>query len=205
MDIDTININDIQIPILITYYYDINKQLKTIYTLINYKELNNDNINYCIKDLWLRFFYELFLNITNIKDTKFIIFMHNLGSFDGGFLYKGLMLIDDIFHYKNISTIIDKQNQFIQITAKNKQFKFIWKDSYRIFNISLNEYCQTFDVQGKINPYKKEYNNISLFENQILLDEFIQYAIQDSIALLNAMKKAQNIYLQEYNIDIASK
>lgn len=42
------------------------------------------------------------------------------------------------------------------------------------------------------------FNNISLFQ------EFKNYALQDSIALLQALLKAQEIYLQNYNIDLTS-
>jgi hypothetical protein len=49
-----------------------------------------------------------------------------------------------------------------------------------------------------------EYNSIEMFNNTSLFMEFKQYALQDSIALLQALLKAQEIYLQDYNIDITS-
>jgi hypothetical protein len=210
MDIETIHLNDdIQIPILITAaYYDKYNNIKCIHTLINYDYLNED-LNLSIKDLWERFFYNLFLNLKTdglkINKNKYIIFMHNLGSFDGDFLYKGLMLLDNIFNYKKINTIMDKQNEFIEIQAIGNDFHFIWKDSCRIFNVSLEELSKIFNVQGKINPYKQEYNNISIFNNSELLNNFINYGMQDSITLLQAMNNAQNTYLNKYNIDIANK
>jgi hypothetical protein len=51
--------------------------------------------------------------------------MHNLGSFDGDFLYKGLMLLDNLFHYKKVNTMMDKQNEFIEIQAITNDFHFI--------------------------------------------------------------------------------
>lgn len=48
------------------------------------------------------------------------------------------------------------------------------------------------------------FNEISLFENNNLLSQFIEYSKQDSISLLNALIKAQDIYLTEYNVDICS-
>jgi hypothetical protein len=43
-----------------------------------------------------------------------------------------------------------------------------------------------------------------LFENQVLLNQFIEYSKQDSICLLKALTKAQNIYIEEHKVDIAT-
>jgi hypothetical protein len=37
-----------------------------------------------------------------------------------------------------------------------------------------------------------------------LLNQFIEYSKQDSISLLKALIKAQNIYINEHQVDIAS-
>src|SRR6266404_368008 len=100
-----------------------------------------------------------------LKSHKCIIFYHNLGSFDG---------------------------------------YFIFKDSLRIFPVSLQELCSLFDVEGKTHPYNPLFNKLSLFENKILLSEFIKYSKQDSISLLKALLKAQKIYIDEHEVDIAS-
>ena len=86
------------------------------------------------------------------------IFVHNLGGFDGYFIYKHLC------EYANphfVSTIIDDHNRFIQIVWTGTygyhlnhlkalgNFKITFKDSFRIFPISLSELCQQFDVKGK--------------------------------------------------------
>ena len=90
--------------------------------------------------------------------------MHNLGKFDGIFLIKGLL---KIVHYNNVKTIINKENEFIEINAKIDNFKFIWKDSLRIFNISLKELCEIFNSKTKkLHSYKSEYNNIQLFNEK---------------------------------------
>jgi hypothetical protein len=52
--------------------------------------------------------------------------------------------------------------------------------------------------------YNPLFNKITLFENIELLNKFIEYSKQDSIALLNVLLKAQSIYLTNYRIDIAS-
>lgn len=61
-----------------------------------------------------------------------------------------------------------------------------------------------FHVEGKLSEYKSEFNNLDLFNDDKLLNEFKQYALQDSIALLKALLKAQDIYLRDFNIDITS-
>jgi hypothetical protein len=64
--------------------------------------------------------------------------------------------------------------------------------------------CNIFEVKGKISNYIPEFNNLSLFNNSELLSKFIDYSIQDSISLYNALKKAQEIYLLEHNVDITT-
>ena len=122
------------------------------------------------------------------KKKNIYIFMHNLGKFDGIYLIKGLL---KIIHYNNVQTIINKENEFIEINAKIDNFKFIWKDSLRIFNVSLEELCEIFNSNTKkLHSYKPEYNHISLFNNPLLLEEFKQYSVQDSVSLLEALKIA---------------
>jgi DNA polymerase type B, organellar and viral len=133
-----------------------------------------------------------------------IIFTHNLGSFDGYFIYKAL---SNYFtnNPEKVSTIIDNQNKFITIKINldnNKNIK--WLDSNRIFPLSLDDLCKMFKVDGKVSKYKLEYNSIDMFNNPILLEEFKTYAIQDSIALYNALLEAQNYYSNKYSIDITS-
>jgi hypothetical protein len=64
--------------------------------------------------------------------------------------------------------------------------------------------CNIFEVKGKISNYIPEFNNLSLFNNSELLSKFIDYSIQDSISLYSALKKAQEIYLLEHNVDITT-
>jgi hypothetical protein len=50
-----------------------------------------------------------------------------------------------------------------------------------------------FHVEGKLSKYNSEFNNINIFNNPDLLKTFI--GEKDSIALLKALKVAQNIYI----------
>jgi hypothetical protein len=63
-----------------------------------------------------------------------------------------------------------------------------------------------FSVKGKISKYNELYNNINLFKNSNLnlLENFKQYALQDSISLFEALTKAQNLYLMNFNVDITT-
>ena len=189
--------------------------------------LLNTNEELAIKDLLSRFFDDLISylhqaytpkfiknradepfhnwyspSLSNQKDTKIIIFTHNLGKFDVIFLIKGLL---KIVHYHNVKTIINKENEFIEINAKIDKFKFIWKDSLRIFNVSLKELCDIFNSNTKkLHSYKSEYNNMKLFNDPVLLEEFKQYSAQDSISLLESLKIAQDLYSHLYQVDITS-
>ena len=100
------------------------------------KDLLPTNPDAAVKDLWARFFKYL----NNFSYYIKTIFAHNLGGFDGYFLYKGLLNYDPT----KVETIIDQHNKFIIIKYNN----IVFKDSYRIFPVSLNELCRIFDIKG---------------------------------------------------------
>lgn len=91
------------------------------------------------------------------------------------------------------TTIIDKSNNFIQITAIICKVKFVFKDSMRIFPLSLDDFCKSMGVSSKFGKYKPEYNNIELLSNKDtdLYKEFIEYSTGDTTCLLEALLKAQ--------------
>jgi hypothetical protein len=204
MDIETINLNNNQIPIAITFsYYDINNNLQTIFKLIDYNLINrieDSTIHNLINKLWIDLFDEL-SKINSIKNS--IIYCHNLGHFDGYFIYKAILNLPNIDLTK-VSCIIDDKHKFIGIEAIINNQKFIWKDSYRLFPLSLEELCKMFNITGKFGKYNLLFNKIDLFNNSELLTQFIEYAKQDSVALLNVLLKAQSIYISNHKIDIAT-
>ena len=55
-----------------------------------------------------------------------------------------------------------------------------------------------FNVTGKFGKYNLLFNKIDLFNNSELLTQFIEYAKQDSVALLNVLLKAQSIYISNH-------
>jgi len=151
-----------------------------------------------IEELWIKFFDFIVLNC-----NKQVIFVHNLGNFDGFFIYKAL---SNRFKPEEVSCLIDTHNKFIQITLEIKKLKIVFKDSYRIFQVSLNDLCNILSLQGKTSIYKPEYPQMSLFnkENEEMLEEFKEYSLQDSNCLYDCIYKLQELYLTEYNVDITS-
>jgi hypothetical protein len=137
-----------------------------------------------------------------LDNSKFFknIFVHNLGSFDGIFIYKA---ISKFFLPEEVSTIIDDKNRFIQIQLKGK-YNICYRDSYRVFPVSLDNLCSNFNVIGKTSKYDIEYNSLELFNKPNLLKTFKNYALQDAKALLKALINAQEIYLENYEVDIAT-
>jgi len=116
------------------------------------------------------------------------------------FFYKALIK----FYENKPECIIDKHNKFIQISLKKDSQTILFKDSLRIFDVSLKDLCKNFNVEGKLHNYDHDYNKPSLFKNNDKLKIFINYGLQDSQSLLKALKKAQQIYINEYGVDIAS-
>jgi hypothetical protein len=198
IDLETIELNNNQIPISISFSYFLNGELITIFELIDYKLLKL-NSGEAVKLLWFNFMNK----INDLNLHKIVIFSHNLGSFDGYFLFKGLLELPGV-NIDKVNSIIDELHRFISIDVIWKDTKFVFKDSLRIFPISLNELCNIFEVEGKLFPYNLNFNKISLFENIELLNQFIEYSKQDSISLLKALIKAQDIYITEHSVDIAS-
>ena len=43
-----------------------------------------------------------------------------------------------------------------------------------------------------------------MFKNLELMKDFINYGLQDSVALYNSLAKAQELYFGKYNVDITS-
>lgn len=103
MDIETITFKGIEVPISVS--------IKTGNTvklfMIDHVKLNND-LNLALMEFWDDFFKFILLNC-----NKNNIFVHNLGGFDGFFIYKAL---SNKFKPKEVSCLIDNHNKFIQIT-----------------------------------------------------------------------------------------
>jgi len=203
MDIETISIKSLdntQVPVIITAHSNLHQNLMFKIDNIALKQaIETENwlkIDELVNNLWGEYFQYLMKN--SFPST---IFVHNLGSFDGMFLYKALL---KSFDKDYVKSIIDPKNSFISITYNDGVKSFTWKDSYRIFPISLVDLCKVFGVDGKLGNYNPMFNDISLYDNLDLLSVFLNYSIQDSKCLYEALLSAQDIYYNEYQVDITT-
>jgi hypothetical protein len=120
MDLETINFNNIQVPVAIS---SSGPDLKAqIFLIVHYLLKNHSEL--ALKELWNKYFTYLESLDPTLTDNKLTIFAHNLGDFDGYFLYKGLM---NHYNPDRISSIIDESNSFISIICNNN-ITFEWKD-----------------------------------------------------------------------------
>lgn len=200
-DLETISINNKEVVISISSCGIFKGFLENKIFLINKKSLIT-NPQVAELELFSKYFKYLENIIKNdiIHNNKLTIFAHNLGNFDGYFLYKNLLLY---YPVTGVNCLIDESNTFISINL-NHGFNFEWKDSLRIFPMSLDKLCRMFAVEGKTLIYNNNFRNINLFDNPILLEEFIQYSKQDSLILYYALTNAQQIYYDKFKIDIES-
>ena len=201
MDIETISINaGVQIPVMLTLA---GRNIENGKYFLADHQLMQHNPDAAVAKLWGEF-YEYLANISH-ECGSFTIYIHNLGGFDGIFIYKYLASVSN-----DVDAIIDSSNKFITISGSiltngiHGKVNLEFKDSYRVFPVSLQDLCGIFNTQGKTNAYKDEYNKITLFNNELLLQEFISYGLQDSISLYNALIKAQELYHSKYQVDITS-
>ena len=199
MDLETISLNGIETVVAISSCGWHNEQVVNKIFLIDHQLLQIDS-DKAVKQLWSKYFNYL-EDVVNTEITivdKLTIFAHNLGGFDGYFLYKALLN-----HYspEHISSLIDETNSFISI--KNNDVPLIeWKDSLRIFPISLDKLCKMFLVEGKTTPYNSKFNSIDLFNHKSLLNQFVAYSKQDAKALYEALNAAQFIFFDKFKVDI---
>jgi len=194
MDLETLKLNNVQVPIAISSCGP-NKGKIESKLFINDHTLLTNNIDLAVKELWNKYFN--YLENLELSSAKLTIFAHNLGDFDGYFLYKGLMMN---YNPESISSIIDESNSFISIKLNS----FEWKDSLRIFPMSLDKLCNLFSVDGKLTKYDSRFNDISLFDSPRTWGLFKKYALQDAVALYGALFIAQNLYFTKFGVDIES-
>nr|WVH37928.1 DNA polymerase [Dichomitus squalens] len=188
MDIETVNVNGLQTPFLITC--KVTSQVKSFITF----DLSEKGVT----KLWFNYFSYLF---SKLDDKLNIIFVHNLGRFDGVFIQKH---ISKAFDLSSIESTIDESNRFITIKVVNNGRTFIFIDSLRIFPVSLNNLCKVFNIPGKLVDYNPDWNDRSILSNKNELSKIIEYAKQDSLALFNALKEGQQFYINKYKVDITS-
>ena len=186
LDIETIDVNGFQQPLVITFQ---NKNVTKAFICQNTKSDSVINI-------WIEFFEYLFVNVKNKNN---VIFIQNLGGFDGVFLHKFVINLCD-----NVETIIDDSNKYILIKVIYDSRTYIFKDSYRVFPVSLNDLCKVFNVPGKLSDYNPDWNNSNVLKNSIIMNDLVEYAKQDTSSLYSALKNAQEHFINKYGVDITT-
>lgn len=164
MDIETMDINGVQEPVAISTCNSKTSKLFMIDSV-----LIKTSPELAIKNLWKEYFDYL------LKCGDKLVFAHNLGSFDGYHLFKGLL---NNFDPMIVESLIDESKTFISITLNINDTKIVWKDSLRLFPVSLDLLCTTFKVEGKLNPYDQRFNDLSLFNKPRLWESFKKYALK---------------------------
>lgn len=168
-----------------------------------------------------RFLLELLITLlnklySNTLDTKGMSIVkveyHNKGRFKtftitNPGLTEGKELLQALFVTlnKDARFVNFCENKFITITLSSEFGTFTFKDSLRIFPMSLSGLCKTFGVEGKLSKYNPDFNKPTLFDNKSLLDTFISYGLQDSVALYNALVNAQAKIYNDFKLDITSR
>ena len=186
MDIETVNVKGFQQPIIISLS---DGEISNVFTID--KEVNDSTVD----DLWLKLFECLYSS----KYKKIIVFVHNLGGFDGIFLHKFVSKLFD-----NVEAIIDESSKYILIKVIFQDKIFIFKDSYRIFPVGLNDLCKVFNTEGKLESYNPEWNNVKVLEDVKLISSLKKYAKQDVVSLHNALTNSQIHFIEKYGVDITT-
>jgi hypothetical protein len=114
-------------------------------------------------------FFNYLLKRFNSKESLTIL-IHNLGSYDGYFIFKFLLMY--LKEFKQFKALIGKDNEFI--TIKYKNIKFI--DSCRLFGkLSLNDLCKLFKVEGKF-VSKPEWWKEDILRNEKEYQKLLEYS-----------------------------
>jgi hypothetical protein len=83
-----------------------------------------------------------------------------------------------------VECLMDEAKTFISMSLIGSNNKIVWKDSLRLFPVSLDNLCKMFNVSGKLSKYDTRFNNISLFNKGRAFHLFKKYALQDSKHLM---------------------
>jgi hypothetical protein len=136
-------------------------------------------------------------HLDNINKNS-TLFAHNLGSFDGYFILNKLLS-------KNPQLLIDEQNSLITIKYKNNKIKTInFKDSYRIFPLSLANLSDIYDVKNKKSDFdhKSVTTNIIINNTNNFKNSLIFYLSNDLRSLQEIILKASKYLLTNYNVSL---
>jgi hypothetical protein len=135
-------------------------------------------------------------NILVLSNRVVYIYAHNLGSFDGYFILKSLLLRKD--SVKDINLLIDSFNNIIEIKYKN----LIFRDSYRIFPASLAD----LGIICNLNLIKKDFNHNSItiksLKSPIVQLKISQYLRRDIEMLDGIIGYYKEMILSKYHVKL---
>lgn len=202
LDCETIVYNKLELTWLVTFVREDGIEK---YFIID-RDLFFLNPEEAVTSLWIDVFNYLTLY------HKGNVLVHNLGAFDGYFIYKYASIL---FGPTYVNSLIDPQNRFITIditfedpeitdSTELKFNKIKFKDSMRQFPIGLDDFCKIYNVDGKLSKFNKDWHDVSILYNQNSLIEAIKYGIQDSKCLLQAYIEARNSIYRDYSVDTLS-
>ena len=202
IDIETVEYNNMEYPILISLAYMVEDKPRYLTVEVDPVIFEQDT-DFAIFLMWKNFFDQM--KKLKLHKKKVVIFAHNLGSFDGYFILSGLLKYDS--NTESYKTMIDDQNKIIGIEYNYNSIKWLFRDSCRIFPMSLAKLTKLFITNSqpenvKSIKYNKKWNNIDIFNDEKELSNLIYYNQIDSSSLLIAMINAREHYYNKLNVDI---
>jgi hypothetical protein len=216
MDIETVNIDNKLTLYLICAYNGADY-------LSSYAELVNGTIN---QDALFSSFINQLLTFFTKGNKLLVVYAHNLGKFDGIFLFNQLLelgVVEPLYHNNRIISL--KLNLTIP-GYTNKTI--IFKDSYLLLPQSLRNLCLAFNVKTfksyfpfnlsnifyiGVFPKFEYWTDISLSEYDILAGEFlknkwsfkdeaIKYCKLDCLVLHQIFVKFNELIFNNFNLNI---
>nr|YP_007475415.1 DNA polymerase [Microbotryum cf. violaceum BFL-2013]AGE14629.1 DNA polymerase [Microbotryum cf. violaceum BFL-2013] len=199
--IETINSTDgVQIPVMLTAYVQGSIMQYHLSTFM----INGETTEVAVENMFKKFFDDFL-----IAGNGHIVYLHNLGLFDGYFLAPALL--NSIENIKDLQVLIDADQKYILIKLNDKirHVKVEFKDSLRILPMSLNSLASTYNVKGKTEKYDSQWQDLQFHLKNNPLNptvdwiRFKEYSDQDVLCLYKIMVKTQEWAFTEFNIDLA--
>lgn len=99
---------------------------KRVFLIDRFKALKSKkDLDTAVKDMWIDFFNDISNRRNELHNP--VIFVHNIGKFDGIFIFQALI---KYFDSSSLKTILDDEKSFIQITVTIKGQIITFKESY---------------------------------------------------------------------------
>ncbi len=193
------------VPFLVGLYNPNLKLAKTLDLTLNYQ------LHDAIRD-----------HLLTYKYSGYIIYAHNLSTFDGIFILNQLVKLSDLMVI-NLEPLF-RDSKLIEIKVsygynnKNKSFRYsiIFRDSMLMFLISLDKLSKTFlsdkpELQKDTNKgktllntilYKSELEINNILKNDNFIYEIKNYCMLDCISLWHVIDKFNFLIFERYQLNI---